>query len=50
MRKESVTFIYEIHSQYFSKQEVKKPVLQRNPALENSGNLFQNFAGLDIFV
>ena len=50
MRKESVTFIYEIRSQYFSKQEVKKPVLQRNPALENSGNLFQNFAGLDIFV
>lgn len=50
MRKETVTFICEIRSQYFSKQEVKKPILQRNPDLENSGNLLQNFAGLDIFI
>ena len=50
MRKETVTFIREIRSQYFSKQEVKKPILQRNPDLENSGNLLQNFAGLDIFI
>jgi len=50
MRKESITFRYEIHSQYFSKQEVKKPILQRNPALENSRNIFQNFSGLDIFI
>ena len=50
MRKKSVTYLHEICSQYFSKQEVKKPILQRNPDLENSGNIFQNFACLDIFT